>query len=69
MVLDEKLDDFCNEIKKYYHKSKKNYIEKHHNYKTIATILRQICKYHDINFTSKIKYFNSNYETVYTIIL
>lgn len=69
LVLDDKLDSFCDEVKEYYHKSKKNYVEKEHNYKTIATILRQICKYHDISFTSKIKYLNSSYETVYSIIL
>ena len=69
MILDDKLHDFCNEVKNYYHKSKKGYIDKEHNYKTIATILRQICKYHDIVFTSKIKYLNSGYETVYSINL
>lgn len=70
MVLDERVEEFCNFLCPYYHKSKINiYIEREHTYKTIATILRQLCKFNNINFYSKIKYLNSGYENNYYIQL
>lgn len=70
MVLDETVEEFCNFLSEYYHKSKISlYIEREHTYKTIATILRQVCNYNNISFYSKIKYLNSSYETNYYITL
>ena len=37
------------------------------NYKNFVTIIRQICKYHHIPFTSNIKYSKSKYEIKYFI--
>jgi hypothetical protein len=70
MVLNENLEDFCSILSPYYHKSKLNiYVDRVHTYKTIATLLRQICKFNNINFNSKIKYLNSSYETNYYITM
>ena len=39
------------------------------SYKNIITIIRQICKYHHIPFTNRIKYEHSKYEIIYIIYL
>ena len=36
-------------------------------YKNLITIIRQICKYNNIPFTSDIKYSKSKYEITYFI--
>lgn len=68
-ILNNKINDFLNSIKEYYHVSKKYYIEREINYVRFATILRQICKQHNIYIFSKIKYHNSTYENIYFIDL
>jgi len=65
---DEKnLDAFFELIKPYYFKSKLFYLERDKTYKNFITILRQICKYHHIAYTSKIIYSKSTYEIKYII--
>lgn len=61
------LEDFYESIKCYYFKSKLFYLEREKNYKNFITILRQICKYHAIAYTSKIIYSKSTYEIKYFI--
>mgnify|MGYP006085672373 CR=1 FL=1 len=63
----ENLNDFYNHIKQYYFKSKLFYLERDKTYKNFITILRQICKYHAIPYTSKILYSKSTYEIKYFI--
>ena len=65
--LDEQIDSFCNSLKEYYFKSKHHYLEREKTYKNFVTIVRQICKYHHIPFTSDIKYSKSKYEIKYFI--
>lgn len=65
--LHNEVELFCDHIKKYYHNSKKYYASRTQTYKTFMTILRQICKYHHIPFTSKIKYDKSKYQIDYFI--
>ena len=65
--LDEQVKPFCDNLKKYYFKSKHHYLERDSNYKNFVTIIRQICKYHHIPFTSDIKYSKSKYEIKYFI--
>jgi hypothetical protein len=60
---------FCKEIEGYYYESKKYYATRGMTYKNIVTIIRQICKYHFIPFTSNIKYYKSVYEISYTIFM
>ena len=61
------IDIFCNNMEKYYYNSKKKYVTRKQTYKTFMTILRQICKYHHIPFTSKIQYNKSKYTINYYI--
>ena len=65
--LDNALEPFCLNLKKYYFPSKHFYLEREPKYKNIATIIRQICKYLMVPYTSNIKYFKSKYEIVYII--
>ena len=66
-VFDQSIAPFCNDLKEYYYLSKQKYLDKIQNYRSFITIIRQICKYHQMGFTSKIKYDKSNYEIVYYI--
>ena len=63
----ESIDDFYNKIKPYYFKSKLFYLEREKTYKNIITIIRQICKFNHIPYTSKIIYLKSTYEIKYFI--
>ena len=65
--LEEQIKSFCENLKKYYFKSKYNYLEREQTYKNFVTIVRQICKYHHLPFTSNIKYSKSKYEIKYFI--
>jgi|MDTF01.1.fsa_nt_gb hypothetical protein len=66
-VFQNLIQPFCDSIKDYYHISKQHYITRKMTYKNLITVIRQICKFHHIAFTSQIKYDNSNYEISYSI--
>ena len=66
-LFDKAIKPYCDSLKEYYFNSKHKYLAKQQNYRSFITIVRQICKYHHISFTSKIKYDKSNYEIVYYI--
>jgi len=51
----------------YYHLSKRKYLEKKLTYNSFITVLRQICNYNKITYTSQIKYTKSTYDIVYYI--
>jgi hypothetical protein len=59
--------DFLKELSQYYYSSKLFYLEREPTYNSIATILRQICKSHDLKIISKMKYVDSNYIIEYSI--
>ena len=65
--LEKEIEPFCNILKQYYYPSKHHYLEREMLYKNFITIIRQICKYHHLAFTSNIKYFKSKYEIEYFI--
>ena len=65
----KKLEEFYENIKPNYFKSKQFYLERDKTYKNFITILRQLTKYHHIPYTSKIIYFKSKYEIKYFIAL
>ena len=65
--LDNNVLPFCDDLKKYYYPSKHHYLERDMIYKNFITIIRQICKYHHLAFTSNIRYFKSKYEIEYFI--
>ena len=62
--------EFIADATPYYHKSKQKYADiASMNYKSVANVLRQLCKFHDIPVESKIKYDKSSYEIDYIIFL
>jgi len=61
------LDKFISDIEPYYYNSKKHYLKKPMTLNNLFTIVRQICNYLKIKYTSEIKYFKSKYEIVYYI--
>ncbi len=67
--MEQKIEPFCANLKEYYYKSKLFYITRNMIYKNLITIIRQLCKYHHIAFTSVMKYNKSKYEIVYSIFI
>lgn len=67
--MEEKIEPFCESLKDYYYKSKLFYVTRNMIYKNFITIIRQLCKYHHIAFTSAMKYNKSKYEIVYSIFI
>ena len=61
------LNAFYETMFQYYHLSKQFYILRKQNYSSFVTIIRQISKKNNINYTSKINYNKSTYDIVYYI--
>lgn len=66
-AFEKAISPYCESLKEYYYISKHKYLDKKQTYRSFITIIRQICKYHHLPFTSKIKYDKSKYEIVYYI--
>ena len=66
-VFKESIQQFIIECNKYYHISKKKYLDRKLTYNSFITILRQICNFNKITYTSQIKYDKSRYDIVYYI--
>ena len=68
-IFNEEIQTFFEKCKPYYHLSKrKKYLEiTKINYTNFTTILRQICNFNKIIYTSQIKYDKSVYDIVYYI--
>ena len=60
---------FCERLRDNYYPSKHFYLTRNMNYKSFVTVIRQICKYHHVAFTSNIKYCKSKYEIIYSIFI
>lgn len=63
----EHIQFLINDLQNYYYTSKHFYLKRKLNLKTFCTILRQLCKMHDIPFSTKILYSKSLYEIVYNL--
>ena len=61
--------NFIEECKPYYHLSKRKYLERKVCYNSFITIIRQICNFNNITYTSQIKYDKSTYDIMYYIYL
>jgi hypothetical protein len=59
--------DFITQCIPYYHISKRKYLERKITYNSFITIIRQICNFNKITYTSQIKYDKSSYDIVYYI--
>jgi len=66
-VFSQSIADFLIKCKPYYYASKYKYIDRKLTYNSFTTILRQICNYNKIVYTSQIKYDKSDYNIVYYI--
>ena len=66
-ILDDKLTNFLQIIKPYYHESKKYYVDRKLDYPKFVTIIRQICKAHNLAYSSQLFYDKSEYNIVYHI--
>jgi hypothetical protein len=65
----EDIQNFLNVCKPFYHISKRKYLESKLTYKSFTTVLRQICNYNKITYTSQIKYDKSTYDILYYIYI
>jgi hypothetical protein len=68
-VINDVYAQFFEICKPYYHVSKQKYLEGKNTYKKLTTIIRQICNYNKITYTSLIKYEKSTYDIVYYIYI
>jgi hypothetical protein len=66
-TFNESIKNFIQECKPYYHNSKQKYLERKLTYNNFTTILRQICNFNKITYTSQIKYDKSSYNILYYI--
>ena len=66
-VFNESIPKFMINCKQYYHLSKRKYLDKKLTYNSFITVLRQICNFNKITYTSQIKYDKSVYDIVYNI--
>lgn len=66
-IFNEILSNFIEQCKPYYHLSKQKYLERKLTYNHFTTILRQICNFNSITYTSIIKYDKSTYNINYYI--
>lgn len=66
-IFKEIIQQFLNNCTEYYHLSKRKYLEKKVTYNSFVTVIRQICNFNKITYTSQIKYDKSTYSIVYYI--
>lgn len=66
-VYHDHITELCCSISEYYHVSKRYYVLREINYTRFTTILRQLCKQHNILYTSRVVYDKSKYEIIYYI--
>jgi hypothetical protein len=66
-VFNEEIPKFIEDCKPYYYSSKVKYLERKLTYNSFTTIVRQICNFNKIIYTSQIKYDKSKYDIVYYI--
>lgn len=66
-VYKEEIQKFFDVCKPYYYLSKRKYLEKKLVYNAFTTIVRQICNFNKITYTSQILYNKSAYDIVYYI--
>ena len=68
-IFDGTIQTFIRDCIPFYHSSKLKYLNRELCYNGFVTVIRQICKYLNINYTSDIKYDRSTYDIIYKIYL
>ena len=66
-IFNNLIEDFIKHCVPYYHLSKRKYLERKLTYNSFVTIIRQICNFNKITYTSQIKYDKSTYDIMYYI--
>ena len=66
-IFNESIIKFLEACRQFYHISKRDYIDRKLTYKSFNTIIRQICNFNNITYTSQIKYDKSVYDIIYSI--
>ena len=66
-IYNESILKFLDNCKEYYYISKRKYLERKLTYNSFTTIIRQICNFNKITYTSQIKYDKSTYDIIYYI--
>jgi hypothetical protein len=66
-MFDNSIVEFIQQCKQYYYLSKHKYLDRKVTYNSFITIVRQICNFNNITYTSQIKYDKSNYDIWYYI--
>ena len=66
-IFNNSIQKFIDECIPYYHLSKRKYLERKLTYNSFTTILRQICNFNKILYTSQIKYDKSTYGITYYV--
>ena len=66
-LFNKSIDSFIEICKPYYHNSKKKYLEKKITYNSFITVVRQICNFNKLTYTSQIKYNKSSYDIIYIV--
>jgi len=66
-IFNESIKNFFLDCNQYYHNSKKKYLERKLTYNNFTTVVRQICNFNKIVYTSQIKYDKSKYDIIYYI--
>ena len=67
-IFNESIPKFITECRQYYFLSKRKYLDRKLTYNSFITILRQICNFNKITYTSKIRYDKSVYDIEYHIL-
>jgi hypothetical protein len=68
-IYSNNIKTFLEISRSHYHISKRKYLDKPLTYNSFITIIRQICKYNNIQYENKIKYDKSKYDIHYYILL
>jgi hypothetical protein len=68
-IFNNTIENFISQCIPYYHLSKQKYLKKKLTYKSFITVIRQICNFNKITYTSQIKYDKSTYDIVYYIYI
>ena len=63
----DRVKPFCERLTDYYHTSKQYYVKRSMDYSKFTTVLRQLCKLHNLPYTSRIVYNKSTYDILYYI--
>ena len=68
IIYNNDLEEFFNLIKDYYYMSKFHYIDiKHISHNKFNTVIRQLCKCNNVEYSKYIKYDKSSYSVVHNV--